>query len=250
VSERAHEARTVPERLAAIATGVAASIVLIAVAVLPFLNPVWVSFEQGRTHAAALTGYTEPDLRAATDSILHDLVFGPPEFAVQVGGVAVLEERERAHMRDVRGVFAGFFLIAGLAAVALAVLAWGARRMGHPERAWAAISTGMRWLIGTIVVAGLIAAIAFDQVFQVFHTIFFSAGSFTFDPRTDRLVQLFPFDFWSETTIVLGGVIVAGAALISIVAARRARRAAAGAQASLPSVVGAAAGAPSPETAR
>jgi integral membrane protein (TIGR01906 family) len=95
--------------------------------------------------------------------------------------------------------------------------------MGHPERAWSAVAAGMRGLIVAIVVAGVIAAIAFDALFELFHTLFFPAGSFTFDPRTDRLVQLFPFDFWSETTIVLGVVIVVIAAVVAVVAGRRAR---------------------------
>jgi len=218
--------RTIAERVAAVATAVAASIVVIAIAILPFLTPAWVSFEQGRTHAASLTGYSEAELGAATGAILHDLVLGPPEFAVQVGGVPVLEERERAHMRDVRGVFGGFFLLAGIAAAALVVLVAGARRMGHLRRAWSAIAAGMRGLIVAVVVAGVIAAVAFDQVFEFFHELFFPAGSFTFDPRTDHLVQLFPFDFWSETTIVLGVVIVAIAGLVALGAGHLARRAA------------------------
>jgi integral membrane protein (TIGR01906 family) len=222
----------VPERLAAVATAIAASIVVIAIAILPFLTPAWVSFEQGRTHAASLAGYSEADLGAATNAILHDLVLGPPDFAVEVGGVPVLEERERAHMRDVRGVFAGFFLIAALAAVGFVVLFAGARRMGHAGRAWSAISAGMRGLIVAIVVAGIVASVAFDAVFEIFHQLFFPAGSFTFDPRTDRLVQLFPFDFWSETTIVLGVVIVVIAGVVAIGAGRLAKRAASAAVAS------------------
>jgi integral membrane protein (TIGR01906 family) len=215
--------RTLPERLAALVTALAAAVVVIAIAILPFLTPAWVSFEQGRTGAAALTGYTTEELTGATNAILHDLVVGPPEFAVTVRGAPVLEERERAHMRDVRGVFAGFYAFAIVAAVALAALYAGARRMGHPERAWAAIAAGTRWLIVGVVVAGVIAAVAFDALFELFHTLFFPAGSFTFDPRTDHLVQLFPFDFWSETTIVLGVVIVAIAAVVAVVTGRRAR---------------------------
>ncbi|HLO35079.1 MAG TPA: DUF1461 domain-containing protein, partial [Candidatus Deferrimicrobium sp.] len=99
----------------------------------------------------------------------------------------------------------------------------GARRTGHPQRAWSAISTGMRELIVGVVVAGVVAAVAFDQLFEIFHELFFPAGSFTFDPRTDHLVQLFPFDFWSETTIVLGVVIVILGAVVSVFAGRRAR---------------------------
>jgi integral membrane protein (TIGR01906 family) len=224
----------VPERIAAIATGVAASIVVIAMAILPFLTPAWVSFEQGRTNAAGLSGYSEADLAVATNAMLHDLVLGPPDFAVEVGGTPVLEARERAHMRDVRGVFGGFFLLAGISAVGLLVLVAGARRAGHPERAWAAIASGMRWLIVGIVAAGVVAAVAFDQLFDLFHRLFFPAGSFTFDPRADRLVQLFPFDFWSETTIVLGVVIVIAAALLWIWFERLARRAAVARHASGP----------------
>jgi integral membrane protein (TIGR01906 family) len=214
-----------PERLAALVTALAAAVVVIAIAILPFLTPTWISFEQGRTGAAALTGYSQAELNEATNAILHDLVIGPPDFAVTVGGSPVLEERERAHMRDVRGVFGGFALLALAAAIGLVVLAAGARRMGHPERAWAAIAAGMRGLIVAVVVAGVIATVAFDAVFELFHELFFPGGSYTFDPRTDRLVQLFPFDFWSETTIVLGVVIVAVAALVAVVAGRRARSA-------------------------
>jgi integral membrane protein (TIGR01906 family) len=214
--------RTIPERLAALATGLAAAVVVIAIAILPFLTPGWVSFEQGRTGAAALTGYSPDELSGATKAILHDLVVGPPDFAARVAGAPVLEERERAHMRDVRGVFAGFGLLAVISAIGLVALYAGARRLGHPERAWSAIATGMRGLIVGVVVAGVVAAVAFDALFELFHTLFFPAGSFTFDPRTDHLVQLFPFDFWSETTIVLGVVIVALAAVVAVVAGRRA----------------------------
>jgi integral membrane protein (TIGR01906 family) len=204
---------------------VAASIVVIAIAILPFLTPAWVSFEQGRAQAAAWTGFSDAELSVATNAILHDLVLGPPDFAVEVRGSPVLVERERSHMRDVRGVFAGFFLIAALAAVGLAALVAGARRMGHPERAWSAIATGMRGLIVAVVVVGVVAAVAFDQLFELFHTLFFPAGSFTFDPRTDRLVQLFPFTFWEETTTVLGAVIIVSAAILSVAGGRLARRA-------------------------
>jgi integral membrane protein (TIGR01906 family) len=219
--------RSVPERIAAIATGLSAAIVVVAISILPFLTPAWVTFEQGRTNAAALTGYSEAELHLATNAILHDLVLGPPDFAVAVAGSPVLEERERAHMRDVRGVFAGFGVIAAVAAVILVAGVVGARRMEHVERAWSAIRTGMRVLVVAIVVAGVVATVAFDAAFDIFHQLFFPGGSYTFDPRTDRLVQLFPFEFWSETTIVLGGVIIVVAAVVAIATERLARGAAA-----------------------
>jgi integral membrane protein (TIGR01906 family) len=200
--------RSIPERFAAVATAVATAFLIVAVAILPFLTPAWVSFEQGRAQAPAWTGYREADLRTATDAILHDLVLGPPDFSVAVDGEQVLSPREQSHMRDVRGVFAIFAGLALIAAVAFLVLFAGARRMGHPERAWAAIAAGSKWLIAGIVVAAVVVTFAFDQAFEVFHTLFFPAGSFDFDPRTDRLVQLFPFQFWFETTLAIGVVVV------------------------------------------
>ena len=200
--------------------GLSAALLVIALAILPFLTPAWVSFEQGRTHAAALAGYTTDELAAATNAILHDLVIGPPDFAVEVDGTPVLEERERSHMRDVRVVFAEFYGVAILAGIALAALAVRAYRAGRPGAVWHAVAAGMRWLIVGIVVAGVIATFFFDQAFEIFHELFFPAGSYDFDPRTDRLVQLFPFDFWSETTLVLGGAIIAVALIVWFVARR------------------------------
>ena len=209
------------------ATGLSAAIVVVAIAILPFLSPAWFAFEQGRTNAAALAGYSEADLRTATNAILHDLVLGPPDFAVEIAGAPVLGARERAHMRNVRDTFAGFGLLAVAAALVVVAGVVGARRMGHVERAWSAIGTGMRVLVVAIAVAGVVATVAFDAAFEVFHRLFFPGGSYTFDPRTDRLVQLFPFEFWSETTIVLGAVIVVLAVIVAIAAGRLARGAAA-----------------------
>jgi integral membrane protein (TIGR01906 family) len=209
--------------LAAALTGLCAAIVVIAIAILPFLSPAWVSFEQGRAQAVAWTGYTPAELETATNAILHDLVLGPPAFDVQVNGQRVLEERERGHMRDVRGVFAGFYALALVAAIGLVLLVAVAYRRGVPHRAWRAIQVGMQCLAVAIVVAGVLATFFFDQAFEIFHELFFPSGSYTFDPRTDRLVQLFPFDFWSETTLVLGAFILVLAGLVWLIARHLAR---------------------------
>ena len=217
---------TLPTRIAGVATAIATAIVITAVAIMPFLSPAWVAFEQGRAEAAAWTGYTPADLRAATDAILADLVLGPPDFDVEVAGEPVLNERERAHMRDVRSVFGGFGLVAVVAIVLLVAAVAGAQRLGHPERAWRAIRNGARGLLVGVVVAGIVALVAFDVAFEVFHRLFFAGGSYTFDPGRERLVQLFPFRFWSETTMAVGALIVVLALVVSAVAGRRARPAA------------------------
>ncbi len=205
--------------LIAVATGVA-----ILALVLPlFLNPVWVAFEQGRSEATAWTGFSEPELREATDAILADLVLGPPAFDVAVAGEPVLNERERAHMRDVRGVFMGFFALAiGLVVAALVVV--GRRGRAGRAASWRSVRTGALGLIVGLVAAGGAALLAFDVLFEVFHRLFFAGGSYTFDPATERLVQLFPFAFWQETAIAVGVVAVVVGAIVAVVAHRRYER--------------------------
>jgi integral membrane protein (TIGR01906 family) len=205
---------------ASVLIGLATAVAIVAVVLPLFLNPVWVAFEQGRAQAIAWTGFTEPELRGATDAILADLVFGPPDFDVAVAGQPVLNERERGHMRDVRGVFIGFFVVSAVAAAA--ALAIAVRRRGADRaRTWGAARGGALALIAALVVCGIVSFVAFDALFETFHSVFFPGGSYTFDPATERLVQLFPFQFWQETAIAVGAVCIVVAVVIAAVASRR-----------------------------
>ncbi|MGP1674306.1 MAG: lipoprotein intramolecular transacylase Lit [Candidatus Limnocylindrales bacterium] len=200
---------------------IATAFVIVAVALPLFVNPLWVAFEQDRADAVTWTGFAPADLRFATDEILADLVIGPPDFDVVVDGNAVLDARERAHMRDVRGVFLGFFAIAIVLAAGAAII--GARRgVVARARTWGAIRIGALGLIVVLVAVGAIAFVAFDALFEVFHQLLFAGGSYTFDPRTQRLVQLFPFQFWQDSAIAVGGVSIALAGLVAIASSGRA----------------------------
>jgi integral membrane protein (TIGR01906 family) len=65
------------------------------------------------------------------------------------------------------------------------------------------VGTGGSVLVGGVIVVGVAFALFFDQAFEIFHEVFFPPGTYMFDPRTDRLVQLFPDQFWSETTVAI-----------------------------------------------
>jgi integral membrane protein (TIGR01906 family) len=203
-----------------ILVGIATAVVILALAIVPFVNPAWVSFEQGRARADLWTGYSTPQLRQATDAILSDLVLGPPKFDVVVAGQEVLNERERQHMADVRGVFVG---LAVLAVASLVVLFVAHRLLGGSARFWRAVRRGAAGLAVGVLVVGVVGAFAFDLAFDVFHRLFFAGGSYTFDPRTDRLVQLFPEQFWFETSLGVGALIL----LLCLVVSRLGSRGAA-----------------------
>jgi integral membrane protein (TIGR01906 family) len=209
-----------PDRLADILIAVATPLTILALTIPLFLNPIWVGFEQRRAQATASTGFSEADLKAITDSILADLVFGPPDFDVALGGTPVLDDREREHMRDVRGVFDGFFAVAAVVTVVALVVATR-RDPGKRRATWRAIRAGAIWMVEALVVLGIVAIVAFDTLFDLFHRLLFSGGSYTFDPSTERLVQLFPFQFWQETAIAVGVVAIVAAIAVASLAGRR-----------------------------
>lgn len=208
-----------PGRLWGFVLAAATALVILGGSVLPFLTPVYIRVEQDRSGVERLTGWDPGLVYEVTTSIVGDLLFGG-DFDIAVGDTPVLNEDEEAHMRDVRGVFQGFF---ALVVVSVAVIGWSFRRArGADARAgaWRGVRSGARGLAIALVVAGAFAVFAFDAAFEVFHRLFFNAGSYTFDPRSDRLVQLFPEQFWSETTIAVGAVAI----LVSVLTARRASR--------------------------
>ena len=204
-------------RASSVLIGLATAIVIVTIAILPFLTPQWVAFEQDRSQAAAWTGFAPDDLRRATDAILSDLIVGG-DFAVEISGTPVLTEREQSHMADVQTVFRGLWI---LAVISLVVLVAASRRNDR-SRTWRAVRRGALGLVAGVIIAGVVALVAFDQLFEVFHRIFFPAGSYLFDPATERLVQLFPFQFWEESAMIVGAVIVAAALVVAFIAGRRA----------------------------
>lgn len=206
----------------------ATALVILGVSIAPFLTTWFVRFEQDRTGVAALTGYSPAQLDQIAGQILGDLVLWRGDFAEGVqdapGPLPVLKAAEQAHMRDVRGVFTGLWVLVVAGALTLVVAFAGSRGTEARAGVWRAVRGGSRAMAVAIAVVGVFAIFAFDAAFEVFHRLFFSAGSYTFDPRTDRLVQLFPEQFWSETAIVVGVVILSLSILTAWQAGRRAAR--------------------------
>jgi len=230
--------RTLARSLAGSVVAIAVAIVILAASVTPFLSPAWVGFEQDRVGAAALTGFSEPDLHRVTNAILGDLVLGSGDFGVTSNGgprgIPVLNDREQAHMRDVRGVFRAFGLLALASVAVLVFAATRSRGTAGRRRLWRSVRRGAQGLAVGVAIAAGIALVAFDAAFEVFHSLFFARGTFDFDPTTDRIVQLFPDAFWSETTIAVGAVAIVAALAVGWVARRREAAAAAAATEPVP----------------
>ncbi len=194
---------TVARRIATGVVAVSTALVIVGATIALFFNPVWVSFAQGRANAAASTGWPPAVVDAVTREVVTEVWLGPGTFAQEVGGEPVFTARERAHMADVRRVVLDFFTVVLLGAAVLVVTAWASRLSRAYWRAVAAGAAGLA--VGAVVVGGAFL-LFFDAAFTLFHELFFAAGTWTFDPATDRLVQLFPYQFWTETSVAIAAV--------------------------------------------
>lgn len=209
-------------RLLPIAVGLATMVVLVAVAILVFFNPAWVGFGQERARSDLWTGWTAAEVRQVTDSVVAEVYLGPGTFAQAVRGEPVFNVRERGHMADVRTVWLGFLAVA---AISLALLAGVWARARDRASFWRAVAAGSAVLAAGTVAVGISFALLFDVAFEIFHRLFFAQGTYTFDPRTERLVQLFPYGFWTETSVAIAVAVVALALATLGVASWRSHRA-------------------------
>jgi integral membrane protein (TIGR01906 family) len=188
--------------------------------ILVFFNPAWVSFAQGRSDAAAWTGWTTEQVDAVTREIVLEVWLGPGTFEQEVAGEPVFDDRERSHMADVRQLVLSFYALVLLAAAALVVAGVASR---GSRAFWRAVALGAKILAVGAAAVGVAFALFFDTAFTLFHQLFFAEGTWTFDPTTERLVQLFPYGFWTETTVVLAVVGLLITVGVWLVASRLAR---------------------------
>jgi len=167
--------------VASLILGVATVLVVLALAILPFLNPAWVGFAQERAQVPAWTGLAPADVRTVTDAILADLVLGPPDFDVALAGRPVLGEAERGHMRDVRSVVLALYLAAAVGALVLIATFVLSPRPGTGRLVAARLAGGLRYRRVTVA-GGLLALVFFDAAFTLFHRLFCPQGNWQFDP--------------------------------------------------------------------
>lgn len=214
-------ARPRDRALSAIA-GIAVILVILGAAIALFFNPVWVGFEQGRSAVDLWTGWDPATIRSVTDSVVIEVFLGPGTFAQSAGGVPVFTAAEATHMVDVRRVV----MVFGAAVLGALVILMGAWIVDRRRVAfWRGVTLGATGLAVGVVVVGAFLGLFFDVAFEIFHRVFFAAGSYTFDPRVNRLVQLFPESFWTETSIALAIVVLALAVVVAVTGRSRRRAA-------------------------
>lgn len=155
------------------------------------------------------TGMDEKNLRAVTRRLI-DYMAGEAETLDMTAVIrgeerTVFNDREKAHMVDVKALFWlsdaikwTFFAVALL----LGAAAMKLRKVGM------IIDAGIFQAIVSLVLAGGLIAISltnFSDAFIRFHELFFTNDLWLLDPRTDTLIQMLPEPFFRSMALRMSG---------------------------------------------
>jgi hypothetical protein len=209
--------------LAAILVPIATIVVIVALAILPLLTPLVMHPLLDAAQAHLWLGTTPAVAHELSDRTVADLVLGGPFSVLSPAGAAIYTADEIAHLRDAR-----LLLWALLAGGAVSAGALGVRLLRGTDRpgTWRGIARGGAIAaVGTLVI-GVVGAVAFEPLFELFHRVFFPGGNWAFDASSSRLVQLYPFAFWELAAAGLGVGVVALGTVAWLVGRRLGRRSA------------------------
>ncbi len=196
--------------LPGVAVSVATALTILAVAVLLVLPTFVLHPLLDAAGSASFLGVAPDEARRYSDLTVTELVVGPGTFAFAgPGGGPLFDAAEASHLRDARALLYGFLAVCAVAAVLAIAASIRARR----SDVWRDIARGSGGLAVAIVLIGVIALVAFEPAFELFHRIFFPGGNWAFDPGSQRLVQLYPLAFWRYVSALMGVIaLVFGAA--------------------------------------
>ena len=186
--------------------------------------PILYSYGFDKYEIVDRTGIERDQLLSAGQQI-RDYFNNGEEFlsvsVVQRGIVQNLyNSREVLHMRDVKGLVKGVYLVQELTAAYLVgfavvgLLIWRRRFLSSLGR-YAALGGAVT--LGLVVLVGLASLVGFDRLFLAFHVVSFSNDLWQLDPRTDYLLAMFPEGFFFDATLWITGLTVGEALLLTAV---------------------------------
>ena len=213
---------------------VAVPVLLVATNVAWVINaPLLYSYGFDKRDIAARTGIERDELLSAARQI-RDYFNGSEEFlAVSVvrNGARVenlYNTREVQHMRDVKGLVRGVYVIQIgalgylTAFVLVGLFAWRRSLLLRLRRL--AARGGVLTLV-LLVSLGLASLVGFDRLFLAFHIVSFSNDLWQLDPAKDYLIAMFPEGFFLDATLwIVGATVVQALLLVAVPAVLMWRR--------------------------
>ena len=212
-------------RLLAVALAVmSVPILLITTNVRWVINaPVLYSYGFDKYDIPTYTGLDRGELLSAGRQI-RDYFNNDEEFLsvrVVLRGVRVnnlFNDREVLHMKDVKGLVRGVYIVQEIAFLYLVAFAVGGfliRKRAFAPQMVRYMGWGGAATLGLVVFVGLVSLIGFDRLFLAFHLISFSNDLWLLDPRRDFLIAMFPEAFFFDATMWIVGLTVVEALLLA-----------------------------------
>lgn len=166
--------------------------------------------EYAKYNVTEAVDMTMEDLLDVTDQMMAYLRGNRADLHVPttMGGVSreFFNEREIAHMEDVRGLFLSAMAIRrGCLAVMALLIALLLLRKADMRRIFpksVCIGTGLFFAV-TAAIAAIIST-DFTRYFILFHHLFFHNDLWLLDPATDMLINIVPEGFFSDTVLYIG----------------------------------------------
>lgn len=205
--EEALRAKPVAGRILQALLAVCYPVILVAGAIRLLTTPLFLWFEYNRPGFPVDTfGFSVED-RMVYGSHTLDYVMnwaGPRYLSelVNAEGDNLFLPAEVEHMRDVKWVLALSFVAATVLLIVsvIAALYLARRYKGGIRRGLFAGSVATVVLIGAL---AAVALLAWDVFFTALHNVFFAEGTWTFR-FSDTLIRLFPPQFWVDSGIAVG----------------------------------------------
>jgi integral membrane protein (TIGR01906 family) len=170
-----------------------------------------------------VTGITNSDLRQVGADIRSYINSSdePMDIQTSIFGAEqdLFNSKEIAHMKDVKKLVRGVYVLALVSAVYLAVmiLTGFIRQKGLFASLLAKrLALGGGLTLAMLALFGAVAAFGFDSLFIKFHELSFANDFWQLDPRTDYLVRIFPDNFWFDATMWVAVRAIVGALVITV----------------------------------
>jgi integral membrane protein (TIGR01906 family) len=167
----------------------------------------YLSFEYGRTDFSEDPFGFDHTQRLAFASANLQFVTQNQSLADLAGqsqnGIPLYTIQELKHMQDVQNIYQAAWRIWQFALI-LTVFSGLALAWRKEDRASivVALQKGGLFTVGLVFVVGLVAIVAWQAWFIIFHQIFFAAGNWTFD-FSATLIRLFPEKFWFDVALTV-----------------------------------------------
>jgi integral membrane protein (TIGR01906 family) len=173
--------------------------------------------------APAETGVSESELRRASRELIAYFNSSDPavRIRVEVDGQEeqLFSPREVRHLEDVKELMSVTFFAQELAlgyvlVYVVGVFIWSSEGSLRSLAGQALI--GCALTVAILAAIALLAASGFESSWEGFHELFFANDLWQLDPDTDRLIQMFPEEFWFRAVLLVGGLVLLQVAAIAI----------------------------------